>query len=172
MASPGSNGNGGAQSCVTGAHLSAKLRQKRGVSIVRILVQPLPQLCVPAPVPEEGLGRLGVLSQGMCLELWYDVWVGCAVSTTSDHACKCKGAPNLKIRRMGGVLVAGQVADCFGSVLGDSANSFLMRRITKRAAAGLAAEAQPLEASCGGEKSTCSRKPFDVGFGLDFSGSQ
>jgi hypothetical protein len=61
------NGNGRMQSYAAGAHLSTKRPQERGVSIVSILKETSPQFCVPAPVPEEGLGQLGVLSQSMCL---------------------------------------------------------------------------------------------------------
>ena len=49
-------------------------RQKRGIRVVGILGETSPQRNVPAAVPEEGLGRPGALSQGMGLELWYDVW--------------------------------------------------------------------------------------------------
>jgi len=63
------SGNGGVQSCATAAHWSAKPRQERGFRIVSVLEETSPQLSVPAPVPEEGLGGFGVLSQSMCLEL-------------------------------------------------------------------------------------------------------
>lgn len=83
-----------------------------------ILKETSSQLNVPAPVPEEGLSRFGVLSQGMCVELWYDVWgwfVGCEPLLTLGVM---PGGKFLQTRRIRGVRVAGQVAGCFGCVLG------------------------------------------------------
>ena len=53
-----------------------------GFSIVSILEERSPQLNLQAPVPEEGLGRLGVLSQRKCLKLGVDNLNGLSHSYT------------------------------------------------------------------------------------------
>ena len=89
------------------------------------------QLNAPGPVPEGMRERFGELSQGMCLELWYDdVW-GWAVRCDPLLTLRGMfGGKSLQIREIRGVRAGVQVADRYltpfarvGSVLGEDTGS-------------------------------------------------